>query len=66
MSCRRPNPALEGGSLPENWGMSTDEAGGILGVICPSCISGEILLLALEGDSSSYGEMSRLPTRGVR
>jgi hypothetical protein len=50
MSCRRPNPTVQSGSLPVEWGVSTDEAGGVLGVICPSCISGELLLLALEGD----------------
>ncbi len=50
MGCRRPNPAAESGSLPEEWGLFTDEAGGVLGVSCPSCISGELLVLAPEAD----------------
>jgi len=55
---------VESGSLPEEWGVSTDEAGGVFGVICPSCISGELLLLALEGTSSRcHGEMGSLSTR---
>jgi hypothetical protein len=67
MSCRRPNPGTENGSLPDEWGVSTDVAGGVLGVICPSCISGELLMLALEGHSSDrHGEMSYLSARAAR
>jgi len=44
--CRRPNPDLEDGGLPDMWGVSTDRAGEVHGVICPSCITGEMLSVA--------------------
>jgi len=51
MICQRPNPDLKDGGLPNTWGVSTDQAGEVHGVICPSCITGEVLSMAPAGDS---------------
>jgi hypothetical protein len=51
MICRRPNPGLDDGGLPNTWGASTDKAGEVHGVICPSCITGEVLSMAAGVDS---------------
>jgi hypothetical protein len=51
MICQRPNPELKDGGLPDEWGVSTDNSGEVYGVICPSCITGEMLSMSAGGDS---------------
>ncbi len=51
MICQRPNPDVESTSLPVDWGVSTDKAGEVFGVICPSCITGELLSIAAGASS---------------
>lgn len=46
MICQRPNPDFEDGELPDLWSVSTDKAGDVYGVICPSCITGEMFSMA--------------------
>jgi hypothetical protein len=45
MICQRPNPERANGELPSEWGISTDKAGDVFGVICPSCITGELFAM---------------------
>lgn len=42
-------PRGEPGSIPPmDWGTTTDKAGEVYGVICPACITGELLALSTE------------------
>jgi hypothetical protein len=49
MLCQRPNPNAESAGPPIEWGVSTDKAGEVFGVICPGCIAGELLSMAVGG-----------------
>lgn len=51
MICLRPNPDVDSAGLPAEWGVSTDREGEVFGVICPSCIAGELLSMAAEASS---------------
>jgi hypothetical protein len=49
MICQRPNPDVDSATLPVEWGVSTDKEGEVSGVICPSCITGELLSITAGG-----------------
>lgn len=51
MICQRSNPDVDSAGLPAEWGVSTDKEGEVFGVICPSCITGELLSMAAEASS---------------
>jgi hypothetical protein len=48
MICQRQNPEAGQGPPPMDWGVTTDKAGDVFGVICPTCITGEIFAIAGE------------------
>ena len=48
MICERLNPEADRGAPPMDWGITTDKAGEVFGVICPSCITGELLSMTTE------------------
>ncbi len=48
MICQRPTPIGEDPGPPLDWGVSTDKAGEVFGVLCPSCITGELLSITTE------------------
>ena len=54
MICQRPNPEAKLAAPPMDWGITTDKAGEIFGVICPACITGELFAMAGH-DSSAEG-----------
>ncbi len=37
--CKRPNPEASQGTVPTDWEVLTGEAGEVLGVICPGCVT---------------------------
>ena len=48
MICQRPNRETDRGVPPPHWAVSTDQAGEVYGIICPSCVTGELLSLTAE------------------
>ena len=53
MICQRPNPGSTEGDPPLHWAATTDEAGKVFGVICPACITGELLSITAGGNFSA-------------
>lgn len=42
-----------------DWGITTDKAGDVFGVICPNCITGEVFAMQSEGDPPK--EAAKIP-----
>lgn len=54
MICQKLNPETDRGTPPSDWSLTTDKDGEVYGVICPTCITGELLSLATEDCLTAY------------
>jgi hypothetical protein len=50
MICQRVNPEASQGTTAISWGITTDKTGDVLGVVCPSWITGGFLAVRAKGD----------------